>query len=373
MNTSFAYKQAGVDLIAGDDASRIMFEASKATWANRRGRLGEIATEVKWFSDLRYFRMPSDAQLIFGMNFDGVGTKIEVAERVGCHTTVARDLFAMVCDDAAVRGAEPIAVGSILDCNRISIDIVRELASGMIEAAALSDVAVINGEVAELGNRVGGYGETSYNWGAAAVWAARTERLLGGERLGAGHSVVAVRERGLRSNGLSLVRKLMKSAHGDDWHTARRGARTVGDELLTPSVIYTPLMTKLTGGCDREACADVSSMTHITGGGVPGKLSRTLRTRGLGARLENLFPPADILIYTQEIGDVSDADAYRTWNMGQGLLLTTSTPNDVLKIAQSMGFEAQVAGSLFQGKAIEILSRGRTGLNKHSWLTFPIE
>jgi phosphoribosylaminoimidazole (AIR) synthetase len=142
------YAQSGVNLDAGDDASKIMFDASRLTWTNRSGIPGEISLSFDSFSSVRFVDVARFPDAIIGMNFDGVGTKIEVAERVVNHLTIAFDLFAMVCDDAARTGGEPILLGSILDCRKVSSGVIRDLANGMIAAANAAQVAVINGEVA---------------------------------------------------------------------------------------------------------------------------------------------------------------------------------------------------------------------------------
>ena len=171
------YADAGVNLDLGDNASEVMFNAAKLTWKNRQGKLGEVVQVREDFTGIKGIRvggLPADT--FASLNFDGVGTKMEIAERIVKHATIAHDLFAMVCDDAVRDGAEPVLVGSILDVNTLTkdkktkesyIDFVKQLAVGYISAAKAANVAVINGEVAELGARVAGYGPFNYNWGAA--------------------------------------------------------------------------------------------------------------------------------------------------------------------------------------------------------------
>src|SRR3989344_7064225 len=163
------YKNSGVNQELGNICSKIMYEASRKTWKNRKGLSGEIKAPIKNFSGIRFATIKQKQIL---MNFDGVGTKIEIAERLSkltkdfsYHKGIAHDLLAMVCDDAIIRGAEPILVGSVLDVNKLNIDLVKNLAKGMKDAAKLANVAVINGEIAELGNRINGYGDYNYNWG----------------------------------------------------------------------------------------------------------------------------------------------------------------------------------------------------------------
>jgi len=171
-----AYANAGVNIDLGDNVSEILYNAAKQTWGNRAGRFGELNISFDDFTGGRFIplnNLPKNAAMYFG--FDGVGTKVEIAERMGNHKYIAFDLFAMVCDDAVVRGAEPIFIGTILDVNSLGkgnsnfIEQVNQLAKGYVNAAKEANVVIVNGEIAELGTRVGGFGPFNYNWGAAVV------------------------------------------------------------------------------------------------------------------------------------------------------------------------------------------------------------
>lgn len=356
------YKESGVDLQLGDDASRVLYEAAKLTWQNRRGRLGEVITPNDDFSGVRYIDANGLTNCVMNVGFDGVGTKIEIAERVGDHTTIAFDLFAMVCDDAARYGAEPVLVGSILDVNKLDINVVKQLAVGYVNAANAANVVVVNGEVAELGARVNGYrGEGSdakamnYNWGAACVWFARKDRLISGKEIEPGQSIVAVRENGFRSNGLSLVRRILENEYGAEWHQKRAD---LAHAILTPSVIYSGAIGDIVGGYEGEQKAKVTGIAHITGGGIPGKLGRLLKPTGFGAYLDTLFELSPVMEECQRIGNVSDEEAHHTWNMGQGMLVVTPEPDTVLVILRQHNLEARVAGKILERTGITLVSRG---------------
>ncbi|HLD81373.1 MAG TPA: AIR synthase-related protein, partial [archaeon] len=307
------YSESGVDLDLGDEASRVLYEAARQTWANRKGLLGEVVVPFDDFSGVRAIDVSQLPQgSLMNVNFDGVGTKSEIAERTGNYSTLAYDLLAMVCDDAVVRGGEPIVAGSILDVNSLGrgtenfVKHVRQLAHGYVGAARDANVAVVNGELAELGTRVGGYGAFNCNWGAAVVWFARRERLFTGRELKDGDSLVAFREKGFRSNGLSLARKALGDAHGKEWHLEKLKGKTLGELALEPSRIYSRAVCEMTGGFSGDAKAEIHGVTHVTGGGLPGKLGRMLKPSGLGAALDDLFPPTDLMLYCQELGRVSD-------------------------------------------------------------------
>lgn len=346
---SITYTSAGVNVELGDDVSKLLYNAAKATWQNRQGQLGEVIVPNDDFSGVRAINVGGlPAGTVMNIGFDGVGTKVEISERVGDHSTMAFDLLAMVCDDAVVRGAEPVLVGSILDVNSLSLEAVQQLAVGYVAAAKQANVAIVNGEVAELGSRVHGYGSFNYNWGAAVVWFVHKDKMLTGKEVKAGDSVVTFQEAGFRSNGLSLLRKIMVDVYGEQWHTVVYGNSTLGKLALTPSRIYSAAVVKML----RQTA--VHGVVHVTGGGVPGKLGRVLKPSGLGARLDNLFPPCELMMHCQTKGNVTSEEAYKTWNMGNGMLIVTPEPEQVVAVAEQYGIVARVAGKIVSEKNITI-------------------
>src|SRR3989344_4374442 len=358
------YSDSGVNIELGDDASTVLYEAAKLTWKNRTGRLGEVVEIFEDFSGLRAINvggLPADTYMNIG--FDGVGTKVELGERIAKHDTVAYDLFAMVCDDAVVRGAEPVIVGSILDVKSLGdgdksyIDFVKQLAVGYINAARDANVAIVNGEVAELGARVNGYGSFNYNWGAGVVWFARKSRMLTGYEIEEGDKLVGLKENGFRSNGLSLVRKIMKATHGEEWHRETYDGRSLAELALHPSRIYSGAVVDMLGGLEGEPKAKIHGVSHITGGGIPGKLGKALKPTGLGAYLYNPFEPCDLMRYCQEKGNVADVEAYKTWNMGQGMLIITLNPDEVMSISNQYRIESRVIGEVTKEPIILIKNK----------------
>lgn len=359
------YADAGVNIELGDDASKVLYEAAKLTWENRRGKLGEVVELFEDFSGLRAVRvggLPDDAYMNLG--FDGIGTKMELGERIGKHDTVAFDLLAMVCDDAVVRGAEPVLVGSLLDVNSLGregnshIDLVKQLATGYVNAARAANVAIVNGEVAELGARVSGYGEFNYNWGAGVLWFARRNRMFTGREIREGDSIVGLSETGFRSNGLSLVRKIMTRHYGNGWHNTWFDQKNVAELALTPSTIYSAAVVDMFGGFNDDPKAEVHGVAHITGGGLPGKLGRVLKPSRLGAIISDPFQPSEFVRFVQEIGQVSDREAYQTWNMGQGMVVITPEPEKVIGVAESHKIDAKYIGDVVKKPGIVIKNRG---------------
>lgn len=370
-----------VNIEIGDDVSKMLYEASKLTHGNRPGLLEEFHES---FTGLRAIPLGKLAagnsldDLYINMDLDGVGTKVEIAERMQDHSVVAHDLFAMACDDAVVRGAESVALGSILDVRQLEDDdetrkAVTELARGYVEAAKLAGVVVVNGEVAELGDRVGGHGNFNYNWGATVLWVAHRERVLTGHQIKPGETVVGLAEHGFRSNGITDVRKAMLSEYGPEWQNVvveKLGTETLGKQVQRPSTIYSRFVTELTGGYNvqREPRAVVHGVSHITGGGQPSKLGRMLEPSGLGIEIDTPLSPPAIMLEAQKIRGFDDAKAYGKWHMGPGMVVVSPCPGAVLDEAHFYGIDASVIGTITEKPGIRIRNMGAE--QKEEWLQF---
>lgn len=367
-----------VNIQLGDDVSRMLYEASKLTHENRPGLLVEFHES---FSGLRAIpgSMLKDVDNIYlNLAFDGVGTKVEVSERIDDHSVVAHDLFAMVCDDAVVRGAEPVAIGSILDVrqlenNQHTRNAVKQLAQGYVAAAKAAGVVVVNGEVAELGDRVGGYGDFNYNWGATVLWFAHKDRILTGHQISPGDTLIGLAEHGFRSNGITDVRKAMLEHYGLNWQhiiVNKLGELTLGKLVQRPSTIYSRFVSELTGGYDieKEPKAEVTGVAHITGGGQPSKLGRMLEPSGLGVTIGNPIDPPEIMLEVQKLRSFSDEKAYGKWHMGAGMIIVTPEPGKVLEEAINQGLEAKAIGEVTDEPGIRISNRG--AVKELEWLNF---
>ncbi len=169
---------------------------------------------------------------------------------------------------------------------------------------------------------------------------------------------MGLQETGFRSNGLSLVRKIMKTNHGEDWHTQTYKRESLAKLALEPSKVYSGAVVDMFGGFQDEPKAKVHGVAHITGGGIPGKLGRVLKPSGLGAIISEPFSPAELMLYCQEKGNVSDEEAYKTWNMGQGMIIVTPNPDDVQRVASEYSIENKVIGEVYSEPGIIVRNRG---------------
>ena len=367
-----------VNIELGDNVSKMLYEASKLTHKNRPGFLEEFHKSFSGFRAIPGKILKDTDNLYLNLAFDGVGTKVEVSERLDDHSVVAHDLFAMVCDDAVVRGAESIAIGSILDVRQLNDNehtrnAVKQLGQGYVEAAAAAGIVVVNGETAELGDRIGGYGDFNYNWGASVLWIAHKDRILTGHQIKPGDTLIGLEESGFRSNGITDVRKAMLQEYGPQWHNTivkELGSVSLGRLVQKPSIIYSKFVSDLTGGFDIEKNpkANITGVAHITGGGQPSKLGRMLEPSGLGIIIDNPIDPPKIMLEAQRIRGFSDKETYGKWHMGSGMVIATTEPEKVLAEAQLNGIIAKKIGTVTDKPGIQIKNRGLD--QQQEWITF---
>jgi phosphoribosylformylglycinamidine cyclo-ligase len=195
--------------------------------------------------------------------------------------------------------------------------------------------------------------------------------MLTGYDIKVGDALVGLREYGFRSNGLSLYRKIMKSAHGENWHEEKYSGKNLAEAALLPSRIYCAAVVAMFGSLGDEPRAEIHGIAHITGGGIPEKLGRMLRPTKMGAHLEDLFRPFYLMSYAQEKGAVTDREAYRTWNMGQGMIIATPQPNKVIQVAREYGIEAKQLGAVIKKPTITLRNMGINN-SEQKELTFNI-
>ncbi len=274
---------------------------------------------------------------------DGIGTKLELAERMGRYDTLGWDLLAMVCDDLAAAGAEPVAVTNVLDVDRLETATLDALLAGLHAAAQVAQVTLAGGEIAELGQRVAGFGPGMHaNWSATALGRLRPGwQPVDGQAVRPGQAVVALASDNFRSNGFTVLRSGLQRALGDDWHLSAVDDRRWGDVLLEPSTLYCPLVTAL-----RAQGVHPTGVAHVTGGGIPAKLGRVLAPQGLGAVLTDLWPPTAAMQQAEKLCDIELYDAWRHFGRGNGMLLVVAPDQvpAVLAQADAVGLRARQAG-----------------------------
>lgn len=267
---------------------------------------------------------------ILMLTTDGVGTKIEIARQLDTWDGIGYDLVAMVVDDLAAVGARPLALVDYLAVGQLTPSRDTAIIESIAAACAQAGTALIGGETAE---HPGVMKEDQVDLAATALGVVEEGAALGPERVRTGDVIVGLRSPNLRSNGFSLVRSIVAGRDLD----IPLGEGSLGEVLLSPSVIYSPEVQRTLKACE------VHAGVHVTGGGIPGNLPRALPAE-LGYELDNWDVPP-IFGLLSKWGDVSDEEMGRAFNLGVGFCLICA-PSEANSVIDHVGHEARVIGKV---------------------------
>ena len=345
------YANAGVNIEEGDKASRSAYSYAKKTFKSRENLIGQPVTGEDGFAG--FIDM---GEFYYAQCCDTVGTKITIAEKTKNFAGLGFDLLCMVCDDAVCTGAETVSVTNTFETNKINSREIEAMMESLSRACIEQKVAIVGGEIAEVGAMTNGTG-----WGADAVGIVEKNKVITGKDVQDGDMVIGLASDGFRCNGFSLIRKILADNFGEDWAFAEYAdGKTWGDAVLTPSKIYSNFVLSLIGRFKKSREISVHGIVHMTGGGMH-NLFRIIKGRDLGFIIDNPLPPHEMMIQLQNLGNVADKEAYKTWNMGMGMALIVNQ-NDVdavLKKAQEAGVTAQVVGKISRDFPQEIHLSGK--------------
>ncbi|CAB0661215.1 phosphoribosylformylglycinamidine cyclo-ligase [Corynebacterium diphtheriae] len=310
-NDNVSYAAAGVDIEAGDKAVELFAPlAKKATRPEVRGGLGGFAGLFA----LGKYRKP-----LLAAGSDGVGTKLAIAQAMDKHDTIGIDLVAMCVDDLVVCGAEPLFLQDYIAIGKVVPEHVAQIVSGIAEGCIQAGCALLGGETAE---HPGVMEPEHYDVSATAVGVVEADEVLGPDRVRNGDVVIAMASSGLHSNGYSLARHVLLDKAGLplDGHMEEFD-RTLGEELLEPTKIYTKDCLALADECE------VHTFCHVTGGGLAGNLARVI-PEGLTSELSRAtWTPGQIFRTIETIGQVPQVEMEKTFNMGVGMVAVVA-PKD---------------------------------------------
>ena len=321
-----SYAAAGVDIDAGEEAVRRIGPAVRSTFTE------SVLTDVGGFGAPFALDTSRFTQPVLVSSTDGVGTKLLVAEATGRYDTIGIDLVAMVVDDLVCQGAEPLFLLDYLAVGALNPDVVEQVVGGIAEGCRQARCALIGGEMAE---HPGAMDPDRIDVAGFAVGVVERDRLITGDQARPGDLLIGLPSPGLRSNGYSLARRVLLEVGG-------LPLDEVADDLLLPSVIYAPAVV------DTLAEVDVRGVAHITGGGIPGNLPRALPD-DVGHWLDpSTWDVPPIFGRIQELGDVSDEEMAKVFNLGIGMVLVVA-PADAdrtIALLAARGHAARAIGEV---------------------------
>ncbi len=328
-----AYRDAGVDTDAAAKAVALIADLAART------KRPEVAGGVGGFAGL--YRIAGGKLLAAAT--DGVGTKLEIARRLGRLDTVGIDLVAMCADDVACTGAEPLFFLDYLAVGRVVPERVASIVEGVVEGCRRAGCALLGGETAE---HPGVMEEDAFDLAGFCVGVVDGTEVLGPHRVSDGDVLIGLASTGLHANGYSLIRSTLPSASGLDSAPGELG-RPLGDELLEPCAIYAPSVVSLARAGLLHAAA------HITGGGILGNVPRAL-PEGTGAAIDRgTWPEHPIFGVVQRAAGASDEDMFATFNMGVGMVVVVP-PDAVGDVLARAGHAAFRIGVVTGGAGVRI-------------------
>lgn len=322
-----SYKDAGVDIDAGNEAVDRMKPHVKKTWRK------EVLTDLGSFGALFQLDLKKFDEPILVSGTDGVGTKLMVAFALDKHDTIGIDAVAMCVNDIVVQGAEPLFFLDYLACGKLEPGKVEQIVKGIADGCQQSGCALIGGETAEM---PGMYAAGEYDIAGFSVGAVNKRDLIDGSKVAAGSVIIGLPSSGVHSNGLSLVRKILADNGISFMDVFPDGTKTVGELILEPTRLYVKQVLAIKEKFELQAAV------HITGGGFYENIPRVFPTCFKAVIESGSWQLPAIFPYLQKLGKVADREMYRTFNMGMGMMLIVpaAEADGVIKELADLGEQA---------------------------------
>ena len=353
---AITYADAGVDTAAGDRAVALMKDAVASTMTPAVvGGVGGFAGLVD-VSTLRDYRRP-----LLATSTDGVGTKVAIAQALDIHDTIGQDLVGMVVDDIVVVGARPLLMTDYIACGHVVPERIADIVRGIAQACAAIGTPLLGGETAE---HPGLMAPDEYDVAGAATGVVEADRMLGAEKVRAGDVLVALGASGLHSNGYSLVRRVIEHAGWGLEREVPEFGRTLGQELLEPTRLYTRVCLAMLETLSSPAApGPIHALSHITGGGLAANVARVLPAGLIADVNRSSWTVPPVFSTVRELGSVPWEDLEGTLNLGVGMVAVVEpgVVDAVLRVAEGSDIPAWVLGEVHDAGKYEAQGRVVSG------------
>lgn len=332
MASNLTYKEAGVDITAGDElVQRIKAPVKKTTRSEVIGGLGGFGALT---------RIPkgyTNPVLVTGT--DGVGTKLRLAIDLHKHSTVGQDLVAMSVNDIVVQGAEPFLFLDYYGTGKLDVDTATTVVTGIAHGCELTGCALVGGETAEM---PGMYEVGDYDLAGFAVGVVDEDKIIDGSKVKVGDALIGIASSGPHSNGYSLIRHILKKVGAKPLEDKLSDGTLLADALLAPTRIYVKQILKLI----KEV--DVHALAHITGGGFWENIPRVLPEGTCAACDGDSWTRPEVFKYLQKNGNVDAYEMFRTFNCGVGMIAVVSKEeaSKAVDVLNATGEKAWVLGEI---------------------------
>ncbi len=289
------YAKAGVDFAKEERAVKGIRSWVCKTFGFRDGKVGAVMCDIGSFAN-----MIDMGEYALAFAIDGVGSKVLVAQELEKYDTVGIDCIAMNVNDVICVGAEPISIVDYLALEKTNDRLAKEVSKGLYEGAKIANVSIVGGETASLPDIIHGVDGKGFDLAAAVIGIVRKDKIITGEKIQVGDTVLGFKSSGIHSNGLTLARRVLP--------------RNMYMNILTPTRIYVKEVLNLLENYD------IRGIANITGGGF----LNLLRITKHGFLLDSMPEPQMIFKKIQELGGITDEEMYKTFNMGVGMCVVAA-------------------------------------------------
>ena len=337
-NKSLSYKDAGVDIDAGNELVNRIKSVVKET------KRPEVMGGLGGFGALCAIPQKYN-QPILVSGTDGVGTKLRLAMDLNRHESIGIDLVAMCVNDLIVQGAEPLFFLDYYATGKLNVDVAATVVTGIAEGCKQSGCALVGGETAEM---PGMYHGDDYDLAGFCVGVVEKAEMIDGSKVQDGDALIALASSGAHSNGYSLVRKIIEVS-GVNPATEQLDGKPLADHLLAPTKIYVKSVL------DLISKIEVHAIAHITGGGFWENIPRVLPDNTQAIIDESSWQWPSIFNWLQQAGNVSRHEMYRTFNCGVGLIiaLPKQLADQAINLLNEHGEKAWLLGEIKTSSSTE--------------------
>jgi phosphoribosylformylglycinamidine cyclo-ligase len=338
MSKSLTYADAGVNIDKANQFVETIKALAKQT--PRAGVLGDIGG----FGGLYSLNVENMERPVLVSSTDGVGTKLKIAFGMGKHDTIGIDLVAMCVNDIAVQGAKPLFFLDYLSMGTLDTKVAAEIIKGVSEGCRQANCALIGGETAEM---PGLYQANEYDLAGFAVGIVDNTHIIDGSTIRVGDQLIGIASSGLHSNGYSLVRKIcFERLKLKPDSPVKELGKTIGEELLTPTIIYSETIRSL----NRDL--SLNGLAHITGGGITDNVLRIIPNACSVLMYKDSWDIPPIFSFLQKAGEIQTDEMMRTFNNGIGLVAVVpeDTTQDILDRLNGSDQNAFLIGKIVERK-----------------------
>lgn len=306
------YRDSGVDIDEGNRAVELIKNKIKGTYDNNV--IGDLGNFSGLYSLKDFMNMEEPVLL---SSTDGVGTKLKLAQMLNIHNTVGIDLVAMCVNDLICQGAKPLFFLDYIATGKLVPEKIDDIVSGIVEGCKQAECSLIGGETAEM---PGMYSKEDYDLAGFSVGIADKNKIISGQNVKSGDTLIGIASSGIHSNGYSFIRKIFLEEYKYELNQyIEELEMTLGEALLVPTKIYVKLVMNLIKKYDLKAIA------HITGGGVIENIPRVI-PKGLGIDInKNSWEKPPIFKMIEEFNSIDEIELHKSFNMGIGLVIVVDS------------------------------------------------